>query len=173
MIGKPLMTLAAVAMLGITTGCAAPGLSAAPDVHRFLVSVRNNDRAAFNAYVDRRALEDQLRGRIVQKAAASSIPEALKPFSILLAGPLSRAAGDILIRPDVFRWVAESYGYRTRDPLPSTLSLSVALKPISDNLVCAKERRDGPCLLTFANEQGTWRLVSFDGDMDMLGDRRR
>ena len=46
MIGKPLMTLAAVAMLGITTGCAAPGLSAAPDVHRFLVSARDNGPAS-------------------------------------------------------------------------------------------------------------------------------
>ena len=173
MICKNLFIAGAGALLTLTAGCATPGLSAAPDVHRFLVSVRDNDRAAFDAHVDRRALEGQLRGRIASEARRAPIPEALKPFSVLLAGPLSQLAGDVLIRPDVFRWVAESYGYRPSDLLPTTLTLAVSLKPLSDNEVCAQRARGAECLLTFAKEGDTWRLVGFDGDMAMLrGDRR-
>jgi hypothetical protein len=34
--------------------------------------------------------------------------------------------------------------------------------------VCATRGRGGPCLITFADEDGTWRMVSFDGDTAML-----
>jgi hypothetical protein len=86
----------------------------------------------------------------------------------LLAHPLSRLAGEALIRPKVFRAVAEYYGYRPQTPIPNQLEIAGALRALPDGRVCAAKRRQGPCLITFANEAGTWRLVSFDGDISLL-----
>ena len=38
--------------------------------------------------------------------------------------------------------------------------------------MCAARNRQGPCLLTFADEGGVWRLVGFNGDAAMLRLRR-
>ena len=45
---------------------------------------------------------------------------------------------------------------------------SKALRPLPDGRVCAAKRHDAPCLITFAKEAGTWKLVSFDGDLSQL-----
>ena len=45
---------------------------------------------------------------------------------------------------------------------------AAAWRSLPDGRVCAAKRHGGPCLITFANESGTWRLVSFDGDVGML-----
>jgi hypothetical protein len=58
--------------------------------------------------------------------------------------------------------VADYYGYRPDMPIPGPLSLAAALSPLPDGRVCARGRKDGPCLLTFAEEDGVWRLVAFD-----------
>jgi hypothetical protein len=42
------------------------------------------------------------------------------------------------------------------------------LRPVDDGRVCAMKGEHGPCLLTFADEDGTWRLVEFNGDAAML-----
>ena len=77
-------------------------------------------------------------------------------------------AGEALIRPQVFRDVAEFYGYTPAKPLPSQFTIAAALRSLPDGRVCAAKKKGGPCLITFANEQGVWRLVSFDGDVAML-----
>ena len=63
------------------------------------------------------------------------------------------------------RAAAEYYGYRPGQPIPDRLTLAAALKPQGDGTVCAKRRNDGPCLMTFANEGGAWRLVAVAPDM--------
>jgi hypothetical protein len=68
--------------------------------------------------------------------------------------------------------VAEYYGYRPDQPIPGRLAIAGALRALPDGRVCATRRRNGPCLLTFASENGAWRLVSFDGDASMLSLRR-
>ena len=149
------------------------GLSAAGDVHALLVSIRDNDRAAFDAHVDRKALEAQLQAIMVERAKSADLPDGLKGLSLLVSGPLAKVASKALIRPDVFRAVADYYGYQPQTPIPGSLALAAILRPVDGGRVCAARGRKGPCLLTFANESGTWRLVEFNGDAAMLRLGRR
>jgi hypothetical protein len=137
-----------------------------------MVAIRDDDGPAFDAHVDRRALEAQIQARLVQRVARPGAPEAVKGLGVLLSGPLSRAAGGLLIQPEVFRAVADYYGYRPDTPIPGTFAIAQALRPLPNGRVCAVSRRHGPCLLTFADEAGVWRLVSFDGAASMLDIRR-
>lgn len=141
-------------------------LSAAGDVHALMVAIRDDDQRSFDAHVDRRALEAQIQSRIVARASASG--GATRGLGLLFSGPMARAAGSLLIRPEVFRAVADYYGYKPDTPIPGTLAIAGMLRPISGGRICAVTRRKGPCLVSFANEGGAWRLVSFDGDPAML-----
>ncbi len=166
---QPLRLLAAILATAILAGCATTQrLAAAGDVHSLLVAIRDDDHAAFDAHVDRRALEAQLQARLVDRAAAANMPESWKGLGVLLSGPVARLAGDTLIRPEVFRAVADYYGYRPETPIPNTLTLAGGLRALPDGRVCAARDKRGPCLLTFADEGGVWRLVGFDGDAAML-----
>jgi hypothetical protein len=73
-----------------------------------------------------------------------------------------------LIQPEVFRAVADYYGYRPGMRIPGVIAIASALRSLPDGRVCATRGRGGPCLITFADEDGTWRMVSFDGDTAML-----
>lgn len=151
------------------SGCATTErLSAAPDVHALLVAVRDNDRQAFEAHVDRRALEAQLQARLVERARSSHVANSWKALAVVLSGPAARVGSDLLVQPEVFRGVAEYYGYTPGTPIPNSLYVAAALKAQPDGTVCATRKRHGDCLLSFANEGGTWRLVRFDGEADML-----
>lgn len=58
-------------VLLLLTGCATmprEDRSAAADIQRFLIAVRDSDRAAFERYVDREALKTQLRSRLLAEA---------------------------------------------------------------------------------------------------------
>jgi len=160
--------LALLAMLS-ASGCAtAERVSAAGDVHALLIAIRDDDRATFDAHVDRHALEQQLEGRILERTQGPNESETTHALGAALAGPLARLAGQALLRPDVFLQVAEYYGYKPDTPIPGEFEIAGALRPLGDGRVCAAKRHGGPCLITFANEQGVWRLVSFDGDVSLL-----
>lgn len=161
--------LAVFAALALSlTGCATvQRLSAGPDVHALLISIRDDDRAAFEAHIDRKALEAQLQSRILDRAGRTQVGSEWKALAVLLSGPAARVAGDLFVRPEVFRAVAEYYGYRPGTPIPNALYVGAALRALPDGRVCAA-RKHGDCLLTFADEGGTWRLVGFDGDAAML-----
>ena len=159
-----------LAGLALLAGCATTRqLSAAPDVHALLVAIRDDDRPAFDAHVDRRALEAEMQAVMVERSRDLGLGAGAAGLGVLLSGPLSRAAGNVLIRPEVFRAIADYYGYRPDTPIPGSLSLAVALTPLPDGRVCAKGRKGGPCLLTFADEDGTWKLVSFDSSQVLAG----
>lgn len=163
---SPMIALMALTLLA---GCATTQrLAAAGDVHALLVSIRDDDQAAFEAHVDRRALERQLQARLEGEAEQAGVSEDWRSVGALLSGPLSRLAGDALLRPDVFRAVARSYGYGPEKPLPNALAVASMLRALPDGRVCAPRKKNGPCLLTFAEEGGTWRLVSFDGDSNLI-----
>ena len=152
----------AAAALCLTACATGERLSAAGDVHSLLLAIRDDDRAAFDAHIDRAALEGEMQLILVQQAKAAGLPPAIDGPGLLASGPLSHVAGRVILRPDVFRAIAEYYGYRPDQPIPGTLSLAAALNPLPDGRVCAKERHGGACLLTFANENGSWKLVAFD-----------
>ena len=165
----PVRALAFIALAAALSGCAtAERLSAAGDVHTLLVAIRDDDRPAFDAHVDRRALEAQIQARIVDRTTGARNPDTVRGLGVLLSGPLARAAGGLLIQPEVFRAVADYYGYRPETPIPGVFQLAQILRPLPDGRVCAAKGHRGPCLLTFANEDGVWRLVAFDGDEAML-----
>jgi Protein of unknown function (DUF2939) len=153
----------------LATACATTQrIEAANDVHTLLIAIRDDDQAAFDAHVDRVALEQELEARLLEGAQQLGANDTVQALGALLARPLARLAGDALIRPRVFRAVAEFYGYRPQTPIPNQLEIAGALRALPDGRVCAAKGHRGPCLITFANEGGTWRLVSFDGDISLL-----
>ncbi|HEY1752226.1 MAG TPA: DUF2939 domain-containing protein [Caulobacteraceae bacterium] len=162
------IAVAALAALALG-GCATTErIGAANDVHQLLIAIRDDDRAGFDAHVDKPALEHELEDRILGRTQAPNADDATKALGALLARPLAQLAGDALIRPRVFRAVAEYYGYRPETPIPNQLVIAGALRALPDGRVCAAKAHKGPCMLTFANEGGAWRLVSFDGDISQL-----
>jgi hypothetical protein len=159
--------IAGLALLAV--GCATTArITAAGDVHMLLIAIRDDDHAAFDAHVDRPALEQELEARILERTQSPDTGNAVRALGALLARPLAQLAGDALIRPKVFRAVAEYYGYKPGTPIPGQFEIAAALRPLPDGRVCAARRHNGPCLVTFAKEAGTWRLVSFDGDIKEL-----
>lgn len=149
----------------VLAGCATTNrVAAAGDVHALLISIRDDDAAVFNERVDKPALEREIEGKILSRSQARNDP-SVGALGALLARPLARFAGDTLLRPDVFLTIAEYYGYKPGTPLPNQLQIAGALRALPDGRVCAPRRHGGPCLLTFADEAGVWRLVSFDGDI--------
>lgn len=162
--------LAALALVGLTlSACAtAQRYDAAGDVHALLVSIRDNDRQTFEQHVDRQALKRQLESRMMDQARKADSGGGLAALGALIAPALADVAGEALIQPKVFRSVAEYYGYDPSTPIPGPLVISSSLKTVGEGQVCATRKRDGPCLLIFTQEAGTWRLSGFDGDLSML-----
>jgi len=166
---KTLAKALAAGLAVLAAACATTArIAAANDVHALLIAIRDDDHAAFDAHVDRPALEQELETRILQRTQSADVGDAGRALGALLARPLAQLAGDALIRPRVFRAVAEYYGYKPGTPIPGQFEIAAALRPLPDARVCAARRHGGPCLITFANEGGTWRLVSFDGDIKQL-----
>ncbi|THD74426.1 MAG: DUF2939 domain-containing protein [Phenylobacterium sp.] len=152
-----------IAVLGLASCASMQRLGAANDVHAFLLSIRDNDQAAFDAHVDRPALQQQLQGLIVQKAA-----KRYGDIASLLAPGLAQFAGDTLVQPSVFRQVARQYGYGDDTKIPGAIVIAQALKPLPDGRVCAVKKKEGPCTLVFTKEQGVWKLTGFQGDVKDL-----
>jgi hypothetical protein len=163
---QPLLAAALALALG---ACATTQrIEASGDVHALLVAIRDGDGAAFDARVDKVALKRELEARILARTQRPDESDATRALGALLAHPLAQLAGDSLLKPKVFLAVAEYYGYKPDTPIPGEFAIAAALRGLPDGRVCAARRHDGPCLLTFADEAGTWRLVSFDGDISQL-----
>lgn len=155
-----LMSLLAIAL----ASCASiRKLDAANDVHALLISIRDNDQAAFDAHVDRSALKREIERRLRAEGAKD---ERLGALAAILAPGLAELAGETLVQPSVFRAVAEHYGYTPQTKIPGPLAISQALKPLPDGRMCATKSKNGPCLLYFT--QGVddrWRLSGFEGQV--------
>jgi hypothetical protein len=140
-------------------------LDAANDVHALLLSIRDNDQAAFDAHVDRAALKSVLQAKIDQRVGKD---EKLKGIAALLGPSLVDFAGDALIQPRTFKAVAQQYGYTDATKIPGPVAIAGALKTLPDGRVCATKKKDGPCVLVFTKEEGVWKLTGFEGDLSML-----
>lgn len=167
--------IATLAVLALTlAGCAtASRLDAAGDVHALLVSIRDNDRAAFDARVDRRALKRSLESRLSREADRANLNDGARAVAALLGPTVADLAGEALIRPDVFRAAASYYGYKADQPLPNRVAIAGALRYGPEGQVCATKTKDGPCLLVFTHVDGTWKLSGFEGDLSDLRGKRR
>lgn len=152
-----------LAALSLAACASLQRLGAANDVHAFLVSIRDNDQAAFDAHVDRPALQASIQTMIEQKGA-----KRYGGLAALLAPGLAQFAGDTLVQPGVFKQVARQYGYGDDARIPNPLVIAKALKPLPDGRVCATKKKDGPCTLVFTKEGGAWKLTGFEGDVKDL-----
>ncbi len=150
-------------------GCATvPKFEAAGDIHAFLVAIRDGDRQGFDAHVDRGALKTQLKSRLIGEQAQTHGDASWQALGAVLAGPLVDVGVDALVQPQTFRAVAIQLGYTPDQPIPNRLQIDAFLRAIGDGSVCVVTRRDGPCTLVFRDEDGTWRLVGYDGDLGRL-----
>jgi len=168
--------IASVAVLALTlAGCAtASRIDAAGDVHALLVAIRDNDKVAFDHYVDRRALKASLESKMMREVDKRDMDDGARAVAALLAPGLADVAGDALLKPSVFRSAASYYGYTPDQPLPNQLAISGALKHLPDGRVCATKKKDGPCLLVFTNRDGVWKLSGFEGELsDLRGKSRK
>lgn len=162
---------AVAACLALLVGACADAerFDAAGDVHALLISIRDDDRAAFDAHVDRRALKGELRARLMAEAARRSGGDpTITALGALLARPLADAAADALVQPEVFRAVADYLGYSADRPIPGQIVIAQSLRRIDDDDVCVPRKKSGECLLVFKNEDHVWRLTGFEGDIGML-----
>ena len=158
--------LIALLALAVSACASVKKLDAANDVHALLVAIRDDDRAAFDAHVDREALKREIQARLMAEAQKD---QRLSGFAALLAPGLAEFAGEALVQPAVFRRVAEHYGYSRDTKIPGPFAISQALKPLPDGRVCATRAKDGPCLLVFTKGQnGRWRLSGFEGETSEL-----
>ena len=164
------LTIVAIALSLLAAACSTVNrVDAAGDVHALLISIRDDDQTAFDARVDKDALKRQLESQLINRARGANTSDSVRALGVFLAGPAADLAGEALLRPRVWRTAAAYYGYTPDKPIPSRMAIAGALQPAGGGRVCAKRAKDGPCLLTFALENGVWRLVSFDGDPAMLG----
>lgn len=149
----------------VLAGCSTvPRLEAANDIHAFLVAIRDGDRAAFDAHVDKAALKTNLKGRLLSEAGRD---DKLAGVGAFLAGPLVDLAVDAAARPEVFRAIAAEYGYAPEKPLPSTLAIAGFVRPLDGGRACTVARGSGPCMFIFKNEDGVWRLIDFQGHLHL------
>jgi len=116
------MTRARLALiLGVAIlapACAATTqLSAGNDIHAFLMSIRDDDQASFDAHVDRAALKAQLRAKLIVDASRRS--DDLGALAAVVGRPLVDFAVDNLVQPEVFRAAAAELGYSPDRPIPT------------------------------------------------------
>jgi len=158
-------------LLALTLSACAGGaqrLDAAGDVHTLLTAIRDGDEATFDRHVDRQALRAQIEARIAAETTRAGGSDEMRALGALLGPAIAKAASEQLVRPQVFRGVADYYGYDASQPLPGRVAIAGSLKALDDGRVCATREKDGPCLLIFTETEGVWRLSGFEGDIDML-----
>lgn len=160
------LTLIAALAILVQACAATTQLSAGSDIHAFLLSIRDDDQAEFDAHIDRAALKTQLRAKLI--VDATSRGGDLGALAAVVGRPLVDFAVDNLVQPEVFRAAAAEFGYSPDRPIPNTLVIAEALKPIDADHVCITRKHDGPCVFDFTNEGGVWRLTAFEGDRSLL-----
>src|SRR5205085_5138176 len=97
-------------------------------------------------YVDKPALKAELSRRLQAQAGRD---KRLSGVAAILGPAVADIAGDTLLRPDVFRTVAEHYGYSRNQRIPNAIEISALLRRLPDGRVCAVSQKDGPCLIDF------------------------
>ncbi len=148
------------ALLGLT-GCDLPvRYDAAKDVHDFLQAVKDNDRAAFEAHIDRPALRRQLRGQVGKAVAGAGFAGA--DVDAFLGGHAGDALVDQLIAPETFRIVWVRSGV-SPERIPSAAELLPLLRVEGPDSACLHDlKRPDRCALTFHKEAAGWKLAGVD-----------
>jgi hypothetical protein len=156
-----LVALSALALL--VSGCGSrPRADASHAVAAFLQAVHSDDRAAFEAAVDRPALRANLHEQLVSLGRDKAID---------VDGGPSEFALDRMISPRAFRLVEAQSG-RALPTAPTPAEVAPLVKARDRDHVCLGDPHDSRCLLTFARRKGVWRLVAMPAtDLTITLDR--
>ncbi|HEX4711092.1 MAG TPA: hypothetical protein VH222_11615 [Phenylobacterium sp.] len=149
MLGRGLaVALSALAM--VVGGCGVDARAdAANGIATFLDAVRRGDQPAFEAALDRPALRSDLRDQLTALGRANGVD--------VNGGP-SDFALDRMITPEAFRLVEAHTGQALpMAPTAAQVALSMALR--DPNHACVQDLGKARCLLSFAKQNGVWRLV--------------
>jgi hypothetical protein len=161
-------TACVLATLALSACATVQKLPAAGDVHALLISIRDEDEATFDSLVDRKALKKEINRRMLAEVDRRG-DARISAVAALLGPQLADIAGESLVKPQVFKAVAEYYGYKPATKIPNVLVISQALRQLPDGRICAISKKDGPCLLDFTKApDGHWKLSGFEGDVSML-----
>jgi len=140
------LALVAAALSGC--GGKQPTDGAAQSASRLLAAAMADDRAAFEAEIDRRAVREDVRRQVTEMARVEMLDVEGGPSDLAL---------DRMITPGSIRLVHAG----TRQPLdtaPSVDQVAKLMRMFGRDRACLRGRR-GDCLLTFAREKRDWRLV--------------
>jgi hypothetical protein len=145
-------SLAALAVLTVSlSGCdIGVRTDAAKAIERFLAAVHDDDRAAFEAAIDRPALRANLGGQLTELARAKGV--------VVEGGP-SEFALDRMISPAAFRLVEARTG-QILPRAPNAAEIALIMKVRDKTHVCVGDPKQARCQLSFAKRSGTWRLVA-------------
>ena len=118
-------------------------------IARFLTAVHNDDRKAFEAGIDREALRADLRAQLTDLARAKGV--------VVEGGP-SEFALDRMISPGAFRLVEAGTG-QALHVAPNAAALALIMQVRDRSHVCVGDPAKPHCALSFAKQDGVWRLV--------------
>jgi hypothetical protein len=146
------LTVAILALAGCQQ--ATTQLDAAQDIHAFLVAVKEKDRSAFDAHVDREALKADLQRQFQAQAGQGDAA------AVLLGSDAGGVLLDRLIAPETFNFAMQKAA-PTLQRTPTAPEIAASLKTVAKDRVCLPSGgRDGPCAITFARQGDDWKLVS-------------
>ena len=140
------VSLVALSLSGCGFGARRSGSMA---IATFLAAVQKDDRAAFEAALDRPALRSDL---------SEQMAEVGKTHEVDVGGP-SEFALDRMISPQAIRLTAARVapGWPAT---PSAAQIVPHMKARGLNFVCLEEVSTKKCLLSFTQEGGTWKLTA-------------
>lgn len=142
----PLLALCALALAGCGGGVNAKQ-GAAESASRLLAAAVKDDRVAFEAQIDRRAVREDVRRQVAEMARGSALD---------VDGGPSEFALDRMISPEAIRLVHAATGQAVAAP-PTPAQVAPLMRTVDRQHACLAET--GVCLLTFAKAKGGWRLV--------------
>jgi hypothetical protein len=150
--------VAAVALLASPLAACngGPG-SPAEAAQRLLAAAAKDDRAAFEAVIDREAVRDDLRRQMVEVGQQAGVE---------VDGGPSDFALDRMISPEAVKLVHAGSHEPVSAP-PSPDQVAGLIKPLGAKRACVRDVEDEDrCLLTFAKAKTGWRLVGMQA-MDL------
>ncbi|MBW8813637.1 MAG: hypothetical protein JF588_09445 [Caulobacterales bacterium] len=149
MLAKPVLLAFAILAL---CGCGGHGggggtAGVAESASRLLAAAVKNDRVAFEAQIDRRAVREDVRRQVAEVARGSALD---------VDGGPSEFALDRMISPDAIKLVKAGSGEALK-AAPTPAQVAPLIRSVDRQHACLAET--GVCLLTFAKAHGAWRLV--------------
>jgi hypothetical protein len=141
-----LLVAAAITLAGCHGGGTAKD-GAAESAARLLTAAVKDDRVAFEAQIDRRAVREDVRRQVTELARGSALD---------VDGGPSEFALDRMISPEAIKLVRAGTGEPLRAP-PTAAQVAPLIRTVDRQHACLAGT--GVCLLTFAKAHGGWRLV--------------